>query len=316
MQTRRFAQRFAPLEVATRYPYPIEGEVSWDSAGDLHEWTLALPDLPADSILVPSFSCIDDTPYAFHFALRSGGECWPLSPIGEMGAKAGSAASAAVSTPIDNFHIHKPLSAATLTLTVRCPRPPQRYLVTVSARPFHSNPPPGIRATPRLRVSPLSQLLAPRQIRRRICSPTCVTMVLRYYGVQTHLKAVAEGCFHQSSGMFGVWPLATITASRHGVIGATELFAGPDDVAPALAAGIPPVASIRYGAGTLPGSPMPASGGHLVVVTGMDSHVIWTNDPAAPDLREVPRAYPREAFARAWFAQRGATYLFVRPWSS
>lgn len=306
-------QRFACEEVARAYPYPVADELRWDSDGDLHRCQLQLPALPADSIVVPSFSCIDDVPYAFRFTLAEGSQRWHLSPVGDIDASANGGPAARVSTPIDNFHLHKALAQSRLDLTVKSLRPPRHYLATVGARAFTAKADTGTQSVARIPVSPLSQLMAPRGIRRRICSPTCVTMVLRHYGIDTHMGEVTASCFHAPSKMYGVWPLATMTASRHGVIGATELFEGLDDVAPALSAGIPPVASIRFPDNALRNAPMAATGGHLVVVTGLDQHCVWTNDPAARDLREVSRGYQRDEFAAAWFNQRGATYIFARP---
>ena len=221
-------QRFGSEDVARTYPYPITDAIHWESDGDRHRWQLALPDLPADTIVVPSFSSIDDSDYAFHFSLTDGERCWQLSPVGAIEANSNGAAAAAVSTPIDNFHVHVPLAKSRLLLTVKSAHAPRRYLVTVAARPFTIDADAGNKHAARLPVSPLSQLTAPRAIRRSICSPTCVTMVLRHYGVTTNLSEVTASCFHAPSKMYGVWPLATKTASRHGVIGATELFEGLD----------------------------------------------------------------------------------------
>ena len=72
---------------------------------------------------------------------------------------------------------------------------------------------------------------------------------------------------------------------------------------------LPLVASIRYAAGELPGAPMLATGGHLVVVTGVDGEAVLVNDPAAPYHGTVSRRYPLAAFSRAWFRHRGAVYI-------
>jgi hypothetical protein len=309
MQTRRFASE----DVAQVYPYPVADNLHWESEGDRHRCEFLLPAMPADTIVVPSFSCIDDADYAFVFSLHNGEHCWQLSAVGPIETTTECGPAATVSTPIDNFHVHAPLSECRLVLTVKSPRAPKRYLATIAARPFTTTAAVGSEQATRLAVSPLSQLTAPRGIRRRICSPTCLTMVLRHFGVTTNMREVSAGCFHEPSKMYGVWPLATWTASRHGVIGATELFEGLDEIAPALRAGFPPVASIRFHDNKLTDAPMRATGGHLVVVTGLDAQRVWTNDPAARDLRDVPRGYKRDEFAAAWFTERGATYIFAPP---
>ena len=54
---------------------------------------------------------------------------------------------------------------------------------------------------------------------------------------------------------------------------------------------------------------MQATGGHLVVVTGVDGDSVLVNDPAAPYHGVVSRRYPLDAFSRAWFRHRGAVYI-------
>ena len=68
--------------------------------------------------------------------------------------------------------------------------------------------------------------------------------------------------------------------------------------------------SIRFQAGELPNSPMPATGGHLVLLRGIDDGTVLVNDPAAPP-GSVERRYDARAFAAAWMRQRGAAYVFA-----
>ena len=90
---------------------------------------------------------------------------------------------------------------------------------------------------------------------------------------------------------------------------AVELFSDWSPALQCLEAGLPLVASIRYGDGELPNAPMRATGGHLVVVTGVDGDSVRVNDPAAPYHGVVSRQYPLDAFSRAWFRHRGAVYI-------
>jgi hypothetical protein len=78
-----------------------------------------------------------------------------------------------------------------------------------------------------------------------------------------------------------------------------------------LAAGLPFVASIRFAEGELPGSPLRATRGHLIVVYGLTENEVLTLDPAAADDAGVPRRYPADAFARAWLSHRGAAYILL-----
>ena len=56
----------------------------------------------------------------------------------------------------------------------------------------------------------------------------------------------------------------------------------------------------------LPGAPLPASNGHLVVLRGSDAHTVIVNDPAHPGLTV---SYPSEAFERCWLEHGGVAYL-------
>jgi uncharacterized protein YvpB len=196
-----------------------------------------------------------------------------------------------------------------LTVTVSSERAPDRYLITVSARSYRHTPDAGVTVTPRLVVPAISQLTAPRAIRHRICSPTCVTMALRYHGRDATLARVTEACYHAPSHLFGVWPLAIRCAAASGMVAAAECFTELDRAARIVASGLPVVASIRFATGTLPGAALTATEGHLVVVTGFDADWVCINDPAARDASQVPRQCPRDAFAAAWLTERGVGYV-------
>lgn len=57
---------------------------------------------------------------------------------------------------------------------------------------------------------------------------------------------------------------------------------------------------------------MTATKGHLVVLRGLGEDTVTVNDPAAATADAVPTAYDREAFLRAWLADRGVGYVFWR----
>ena len=298
--------RFASPALATHYPLPSAGTLDWSptSAG----WCvqIALPELPADHIVVPSFAPYDQAT-AREYELRDGARSWRLCPY--AAACSSAATSPDVTTHIDYFHVRTALAQPVLVVSVSSAQPPRDYLLCVSARPFRQNAATGSATTERLVVPALSQLTAPRAIRRRICSPACVTMTLAFHGRAATLADVSATCFHAPSKLYGVWPLAIDCLAAHGVAAAVECFSDLDAVAELLDRGLPVVASIRFGAGQLPGAPLPQTGGHLVVVTGMNEVSVHVNDPAARDVREVPRSYPREAFASAWLTERGVGYV-------
>ena len=303
--------RFAPAAVAACYPLAITGETPWtrDAAG----WstTIELPDLPNDCIVVPSFTQPGTARVDFVAALRAQDAAWTLEPTMHTDHDR-AACDPRATTHIGYFHCRTDLRAPRLTITVAGPLPPYRYLVTVGSRAFRRTTEPGTATTQRLVVPAISQLTAPTGIRHRICSPASLAMVLAYHRADVSLAAVTRDCFHAPSHLFGVWPLAVRTATDAGLLAAVECFTELDAAAPIFDRGLPIVASIRFAAGALPGSPMQSTDGHLVVVTGMDHDWVYVNDPAARDASEVPRQYPRAAFAAAWLSERGVAYVLSR----
>ncbi len=305
--------RFASASVATHYPLAIAGEATWTHGDAGWSTTIALPDLPNDSIVVPSFAQRNTPGIDFTATLRVHDAAWTLHPT------TGSACDRAdgdprATTHIDYFHCRANLGAPQLNVTVTTQRQPDQYLLALGGREFHRVTGPGTVTTRRLVVPAISQRTAPRSIRHRICSPASLLMVLNYHGAEASLATVTRDCFHPPSQMYGVWPLAIRAAADTGLIGAVECFADLDAAAPILEAGLPIVASIRFAAGALSGSPMTSTDGHLVVVTGMDCDWVYVNDPAAGDASGVPRQYPRAEFAAAWLSNRGVGYVVSPPW--
>jgi Peptidase_C39 like family len=298
--------RFASPTLATQYPLRVAGTVDWLPTTTGWRAEVALPELPQDHIVVPSLA-LYDSPAPRTFALTHEALSWQLCPYAAQTSN--DATNAAVTTHIDYFHVRSTLPGATLTVTVAAERPPRDYLLVVSMRAFRCAPAAGSTTANRIVVPALSQLTAPRAIRRRICSPACVTMTLAYHGRAATLAQVVAACFHAPSQLYGVWPLAVDCLAVHGIAAAAECFTDLDAPSTLLGAGLPVIASIRFDAGALPGAPLPATDGHLVVVTGIDRNWVHVNDPAARDAAEVPRSYPREAFATAWLCQRGVAYV-------
>lgn len=309
--------RFASADIASRYPLPIDDQLSWssssDGAGNLHRVELPIPELPKGYILVPSFSMIGSGgDYGFQFTLATPKRTWALAPIGTDTLRAENPGKR-LATHIDYFQASRTTGDLRLTLDVVSARPPERYLLTVAARPVEMPPQTGERTSRRLAVAPLSQLTAPRNIRSHICSPTCVTMVLRHHGVTTHIGEIAPLCYHARCGMFGVWPAALHAASRFGAIGAVETFSSTDVAAGIIDQDIPVIASIRHAAGELAGACNDRTSGHLVVCTGWTADQVYVNDSRARDPRDVCTSFARAEFARAWLGHRGASYVILPP---
>ena len=74
-----------------------------------------------------------------------------------------------------------------------------------------------------------------------------------------------------------------------------------------IAAGIPLVASVRFGAGELRGSPISSTNGHLMVVVGFTrSGDVVVNDPAASGSSGVRRTYDRGQFEDVWLRRNAS----------
>jgi hypothetical protein len=147
------------------------------------------------------------------------------------------------------------------------------------------------------------------RIAGRVCSPVSTAMVIGAHRRSVITERIIAECHDTITGMYGLWPLAIRSAAAAGLIGAVELFSDWQPALACLDAGLPLVASIRYAGGQLPGAPMNATGGHLVVVHGVTGSEVLVHDPAAPNHGSVSRRYPLDAFSRAWFRHRGAVYI-------
>ena len=132
-----------------------------------------------------------------------------------------------------------------------------------------------------LDVPPRSQLAFPEGA-RSWCSPTCVTMLLEYWErrlgcpLADPVPLAARLTWDSAYGGAGNWPFNTAYASSKGLrafvaqlpdLHATEAF---------LRRGLPLALSIGWREGELPGAPLPASSGHLVVLRGFDdAGTLW-----------------------------------------
>jgi hypothetical protein len=311
-------RRFADTASAARYPLAVEGPAAWASSPPGQRVVVPLPALRPGTLLVPSLSLPTTdgaAPPRHRWTLRSGRRSWPLPDV-PADAPAADRTTAPpgggdeVSRHIDCFRIHRDITDAVLELFVDAEEPPPRYLIAVSARPFtiaEPSPPAGeaglVGAPP-----PRSQMAAPAELAPRICSPTCVSMVLELWRRPHDWLGLCDECRDPATGMYGVWPMALRAAARRGIAGAVETFTDWQAPLRVLAAGVPLITSIRFDAGELPGAPLTDTGGHLVVVHGAGPDGIAVCDPAAP-AGEVLRTYPAAPFSRAWLRHRGAAYI-------
>lgn len=297
---------------ARRYPLPASAAHPWQRSEGGILACLPVPPCPRNHILVPSLA-LGGGGGRFQCALETGNEIWPLqavpwTPDGDFWPP--PAGKPPASARIDCFHTEQDLPASRLLIRLDQPAPPERFLIALSIRPLEIAPKAPEDARIVLPQPPLlSQMQGPKAIRRRICSPTALAMILQAANPSIAWPAVIDACFDRRSETYGCWPLAIRCAAAQGRLGAVEALASWEPILRILSAGSPLVASIRFAAGELPGAPLPRSDGHLVTVHGIDRGEVLANDPAAPDAHSAPRRYDAQAFSNAWLRHRGAAYI-------
>jgi hypothetical protein len=266
--------------------------------------------------LTPSFAMLGQWPYTFRFSVEADGQRFELPAVPAEAPPAGKGNAkqqGALRHKLDCWHVEAASKDATLRCEVEAPQAPSRYLLTVTSRPRQLDDlpvPPG--RAPRAPAPPrYSQMLENPRIAARICSPMSLAMALNDAPGRAPVHELLPLCRDPATGMYGLWPLALRAASRFGRLGAVEMLSDWSLVCANLEAGRPVVASIRYAAGALRGAPQAASGGHLVLVYGIEDGDVLVNDPAAPDRGSVARRYAIDEFAEAWFRHRGAAYMLA-----
>lgn len=152
------------------------------------------------------------------------------------------------------------------------------------------------------------------------CSAASTAMVLDYYGAgpgadelawagdhpDAQVDHAARMTYDQTYRGTGNWSFNTAWAgARTGAAFVTRL---PDLAAAEryIAADVPLVLSLRYGAGELTGAPTSWTDGHLLVLVGFtESGDVIVNDPAAETNDEVRRTHDRTELERVWLTGSG-----------
>jgi len=295
---------------------PAPRDDGGDAIVELGPWR---PRAPARH-LVPSLSPLAGPACRFRFeaSVRVAGAWSPWTPTATIGGADFAPApdgGGPLEAQIDLWQCATP--AEEVRLRVRCDgavalRGP--WLATLSACDLApaSVPAPAAQ-TIRLAVPAVSQMLAGGDIGARVCSPTSVAMVLAYWGRREEVRALAGEMLHPALDLYGIWPAAIQAAARRGVAGYLLRFPDWDAAAWCLGRGIPIIASVRYVAGELEGAAMPATSGHLLVLTGYQDGRVLVNDPAAPDTGGVSRRYALRDIHRVWLERSGVGYVLFDP---
>jgi len=273
--------------------------------------------------LLPSLSVLTSSPPAFRFELAAqtaaGWSPWVAAEtIGDASSfRSLPAAVDGVRCNIDVFLTSAP--AARIRLRLRMKKAAAGtmaaapWLVALSAAAPSSPDDDDAAGTARLGVPALSQMEEPAAIRARVCSPTCVAMVLKYWGVDADVASIARAVLHPRLDIYGVWPSAIRVAGTRGIAGYLLRVPEWTSAAWCLDHGLPLIASVRYASGELTGAAIEKTDGHLLVLIGYDGPTVIVNDPAAPTRREVERRYRLDELRRVWLERTGVAYVLFRP---
>ena len=273
---------------------------------------------------VPSFAALTEVPYSLRLELsiRTGGAWSPWVAGATLGPALfpSSAPTDALAVDIDVFTGRAPAEAARLRVRLLQAESgavlAAPWMLTLSAFEPASRPGPGGADTSEgihIAVPPRSQMDAEAAIASRVCSPTCVAMVLDFWRRPVVFDTLVAEMLHPALDLYGVWPAAIRAAGRRGLAGYLLRF--PDWAAAAwcLAQGLPIIASIRYAGGELTGAAAPQTPGHLVVLTGWDGEMVLANDPAAPTAAQAPRRYRLDELERVWLGRTGMGFVIFPP---
>lgn len=274
--------------------------------------------------LVPAFSALTDGWPSFRFeaSVRTMGVWSPwvgATSLGRASFDPITMHAQGLRSDIDVFLVSPPAECVRVRLRVRADDAQAivggRWLVTLSASDLDraSAPRANGKRVRALAVPPLSQMAAPPTLGHRICSPTCVAMVLGYWGKRVEVTELAAEMFHPAHDLYGVWPAAIGAAARRGILGYLLRFPDWTSAVWCLERGLPIIASIRYAESELIGAPLAQTDGHLVVLTGCDGDDVDVNDPAAPARDSVARRYRRDQLSRVWLDRGGVGYVLFTP---
>jgi hypothetical protein len=160
------------------------------------------------------------------------------------------------------------------------------------------------------------------------CSPTSVSMVLGGLGrlpsaqetswvpaghVDPWVDHAARSHYDYGYRGAGNWSFSAAYAATKADMAFVTRLRHLREAERFIAAGVPLVASVKFGRGELSGAPISASNGHLLVIVGFTaSGDVVVNDPAAPDNRSVVRTYKRAEFANAWIPKSGGLVYVIR----
>lgn len=154
-------------------------------------------------------------------------------------------------------------------------------------------------------VPMISQLASGHKDSHSICSPTSLTMVLKYHGINVELNDVTNGTFDTGSELYGNWPQNSAYAGEQGMRAYTKKCVSINTVKNLISQNIPVIASVvSKEKEALDGAISAFPSGHLMVVVGFqivdDVEYIVVNDPASNSDEEVRKCYKLDQWIGVW----------------
>lgn len=161
------------------------------------------------------------------------------------------------------------------------------------------------------------------------CSPTSVSMVLRYFKTgpvastyafmkdsRGYVDYAARETYDHAYRGTGNWSFNTAYAGRYSVDAFVTRLYYLREAEAFIKAGIPLVVGVAFGKGGLSGAPISSTPGHLMVIRGFTkSGSVIVNDPAGSSDGAVKRTYSRSQFEKAWLQGSGGMAYVIRPTS-
>lgn len=151
----------------------------------------------------------------------------------------------------------------------------------------------------------ISQLASGHIHSNSICSPTSLTMTLKFHGKDVNLDQVTRGTLDSGNEAYGNWPQNVAFAGEQGMRAYTKKCKSINPVKNFISKGIPVVASVvSQEKEALEGANSAFPHGHLMVVVGFDIkdgiEYIVVNDPAANSDAEVRKYYKLDQWVNVW----------------
>lgn len=283
-------------------------------------------EIEQDTQIIPMFVSICAADYGYQAKLsyeinRNAGSA-SLSEVGiiDKNMISDDGSNQETASEIDIFIIKKRIENCRIEFTVSCNNIENflklPYLITVCVSTKKNTVIASdellIMETSDIDVPLISQMEFPDNIRERICSPSCVSMVQGYYGSSPNVMEFAKDAYQKRHDMYGVWSSNLWAASRRGLLGYIYRFESIKQAEIYINRGIPLIASICYDEGELTTAAVKKTSGHLVVIRGFHNDRIIVNDPAVERKESVAKYYLLNEFKKVWLARKGIAYVLFR----